>query len=354
MIEEIEELIVESYENGDISLDEANMLMEAVNPFAVVGSLMAGYVAYTLTDFTVNQIELSKIGNFFKQTDPKFVPFKEFDVKSYKISKQFGEEPKILTDKNANILTHISGNIGRVLFHNEKPVISYVTTRKHGWTISGDEVVKSTLHVKLLDKSFKKYEKYYTACIMSKVRQATPEMKKWVRNEYKKIKNIDGVKTFTESEHKSEIIDNFKTKKCDKNIKFIDISSREAHKYLMQDSCSKKNIKHIAKYQNGEIIIDVDRDVIIGRIFVWNEVNKKNTGFINSLYIDEDYRGYGFANRLLKDAITKYDGYDLCVYKDNKVAIELYKKHGFVIDESKSDKETYYMILKSQMEKKSD
>lgn len=72
------------------------------------------------------------------------------------------------------------------------------------------------------------------------------------------------------------------------------------------------------------------------------------------MYIDEDYRGYGFANRLLKDAITKYDGYDLCVYKDNTVAIELYKKHGFVIDESKSDKETYYMILKSRMAKKSD
>lgn len=354
MREEIEKLIVESYECGNISLEEANILMETVNPVVIFGALAAGYVAYNITDFTINKSQLLTIGNFLKQNDPKFVPFKEFDVKSYKISKEFGEDPKILTGKNAGIITHISGNVGKILHYNGKPVISYVTTKNHGWSISGDEVVKKSLHIKILDKSFKKYEKYYTACIMSKIGQGTPEMKNWIHAEYKRMKNTTNEKSFTESEHKSEIKDDFKTKKCDKNIKFIDISSREAHKYLMQDSCSKKNIKHITKYQNGEIIIDVDRDVIIGRIFVWNGVNKKNTGFINSLYIDEDYRGYGFANRLLKDAITKYDGHDLCVYKDNKVAIELYKKHGFVIDESKSDKETYYMILKSRMAKKSD
>ena len=166
---------------------------------------------------------------------------------------------------------------------------------------------------------------------------------------------MDALETnpFTESNHKSEIIDGFKIKKRDKRIKFIDISSQDALEYLMQDSYSKKIIDHITKYQNGEIIIDVDRDIIVGRVFVWNETNKKNTGFINSLYIDKNYRGYGLSNKLVKDAINKYNGYDLMVYKDNKVAIELYKKHGFVIDESKSDKKMYYMILKSRMSENS-
>lgn len=345
MREEIEELILESYENGDITLNEATVLMEAVDPFTIMCLFILGGVTYVVTDFYINKAELAKIGMFYKRTDPKFVPFKQFSTKSYKISKpKFGEYPEIIDKKNADIFSYISGNIGKILYHNENPVMSYIITIKMNGNIQ-----ERRIYMKLLDQSFKKYENYYMACIMSKIGAATSEMRNWVRDEYRKIKNIDRTKSFTESEHKSKIIDDFKIKKSDKNIKFISISTKEACKYLLKDSYCKKIIDHITKYQNGEIIVDIDSDKIVGRIFIWNDVDKKNTGFINSLYIDKNYRGYGFGNKLVKDAITKYNGTDLTVYKDNKVAIELYKKHGFVIDESKSDKKTYYMVLKSNM-----
>lgn len=133
------------------------------------------------------------------------------------------------------------------------------------------------------------------------------------------------------------------------NIRYMDIHDKRARYYLLQDEYSKKIMDHIMKYQNGEIIIDVERDVIIGRLFVWNNIDKKNEGYINSVYIDKDYRGYGFSNKLVEDAVNKYNGYDLCVDKDNRIAINLYKNHGFVIDKSKNDESTYYMILKSRL-----
>lgn len=68
--------------------------------------------------------------------------------------------------------------------------------------------------------------------------------------------------------------------------------------------------------------------------------------------MDERYRKCGFGNTLLNDAINKYHGYDLLVDKDNNIAISIYKKHGFVIDENMSDETGYYMILKSHFDKK--
>ena len=56
---------------------------------------------------------------------------------------------------------------------------------------------------------------------------------------------------------------------------------------------------------------------------------------------------------MIEDAINKYNGIDLIVYKDNKVAFELYKKHGFVVIDFEpfKNKNEYYMKLKSKLTK---
>lgn len=139
------------------------------------------------------------------------------------------------------------------------------------------------------------------------------------------------------------------SKKCDKNLRFIDISNPKAKKYLLQDSGCKKFIKFYLESNVGEIIIDVDNDVLVGTIFV--RTDKGQEGFIHSLMITDEYRGYGLSHKLVKDAINKYHGCDLTVLKDNKIAINLYKKHGFVMDHSRDTKEMYYMVLRSHLKK---
>lgn len=147
-----------------------------------------------------------------------------------------------------------------------------------------------------------------------------------------------------ESDQKSDIDNNFK-KKSSKAIKSkaFDLGSSEGKKYIKKDKYLSK--LDCTKY-NGEIIVDLDKDKIIGRFLV---MTGKDEGFIGSLRVYDDYKGYGFGDQLIKDAIRKYNGIDLMVYKDNKVAFKLYKKCGFVIIREFDD--TYYMKLKSKLTK---
>lgn len=136
----------------------------------------------------------------------------------------------------------------------------------------------------------------------------------------------------------------------DGDIKYIDIKDPESKKYLLKDSYCKRLMNYITSCNDGEIVVDTDKDILIGRVLVRND--KKNKGFINAFYVDEKYRKRGIGNTLLNDAINKYHGYDLLVDKNNKIAISIYKKYGFVIDENMSDETGYYMILKSHFRKK--
>lgn len=121
-------------------------------------------------------------------------------------------------------------------------------------------------------------------------------------------------------------------------------------KYAIQESSVKKNWSKIKGIYKGEIIINIDNDELIGCVFVGD---KKDKGFIHSLWVSKKYRRKGFATILMKDAIHKLNGIDLTVSITNKPAISLYKKLGFVIisygnEKTKSD---YWMKLKSKLSK---
>lgn len=124
------------------------------------------------------------------------------------------------------------------------------------------------------------------------------------------------------------------------NYKVIKFPSTLAIKYLQQDKKQSKYINKLIKDFNGEIIIDVDKQKLIGNIFV----NKnKDKGFITNLIVRKEYRRQGFGSLLLKDAIDKYDAYDLTVDKDNISAVNLYKKFGFKIMKNGTTEKRYYM-----------
>lgn len=163
---------------------------------------------------------------------------------------------------------------------------------------------------------------------------------------------LDEVLNYLNENLDIENFDNSHKKKNGKLFKYIDINSESARKYFDQDSECKRNADYIKNNRCGEIAVCIDDDKLAGYIFVYNK--GKNKGYIQPLYIFKEYRGYGISKILVNDSINKYGAIDLSVEKANKVAIELYKKCGFVIVcEDKYNKESYsglwYMKLKSKL-----
>ncbi len=145
----------------------------------------------------------------------------------------------------------------------------------------------------------------------------------------------------SESKDKSTIDDNFKTKK---KVPFFvaDFNLENATKYIKE--FSKESLEYSIETKKGEIIVDKETDSCIGYIMV--AYKGRYTGTISPIYVYEKYRGQGFSELLLEDAIKKFGGYKLNVYKDNEVAIKLYKKYGFKVVKEHSDH--YEMELDSK------
>ena len=146
----------------------------------------------------------------------------------------------------------------------------------------------------------------------------------------------------------SKVDANHKTRKMNIPFKFIDIKDASAQKYLKENSYCKEYYKYITTEQIGEIVVDPTTDKIAGYVFI---DNKKYPGFITPIIVLPKYRGYGIGTKLLKDAIRKYDAVDLCVDKDNEIAIKMYKDHGFVVIGDGDKKSRYWMKLKSKITK---
>ena len=168
-----------------------------------------------------------------------------------------------------------------------------------------------------------------------------------VANGQIKIQNpLQSSSVFTEEASKVDA--NHKTRKMDIPFKFIDIKDASAKKYLKENSYCKEYYKYITTEQIGEIVVDPTTDKIAGYVFI---DNKKYPGFITPIVVLPKYRGYGIGTKLLKDAIRKYDAVDLCVDKDNEIAIKMYKDHGFVVIGDGDKKSRYWMKLKSKITK---
>ena len=73
------------------------------------------------------------------------------------------------------------------------------------------------------------------------------------------------------------------------------------------------------------------------------ETKNNDEKWIQALEVEPEFRGHNLGNQLLDFAINQMDARFLSVRKTNKIAISLYKKHGFKIyDETDS---MYFMKL---------
>ena len=116
---------------------------------------------------------------------------------------------------------------------------------------------------------------------------------------------------------------------------------------LMQhaDNLQEEEIDQIKAYVNKQVPIQLKEYKLI-------KINEKVAGcvlvtsyqqgvLLDELYIDEEYRNKGIGKAILQEIIKKNDIVYLWVYKRNKIAIDLYKRQGFVIIEETENR--YFM-----------
>ena len=161
--------------------------------------------------------------------------------------------------------------------------------------------------------------------------------------------NISDFCHVIESALKSDIQEDYKPKG---HLSLSDFKAKRITEitYEMKKS-SLTFFKHIdAKRDTTYIWLD-DKD-IVGVGSVRPVVSEGKTyNWITAVQVNPKYRGYGLGSQILKFCVSKLKGNALTVAIDNKVAMEMYKKHGFEISkESLEDvkagrRKVYFMYL---------
>ena len=115
--------------------------------------------------------------------------------------------------------------------------------------------------------------------------------------------------------------------------------------YEYEKNLTAEEIEKINSYINSKVR-ELINDYFI--IMVYNKIvgcllltNKDDGILIDEIYLEEEYRSQNIGTSIIKDILNNNDIVYLRVHKDNKRAISLYKKLGFIIiDETDS---RYYM-----------
>lgn len=109
---------------------------------------------------------------------------------------------------------------------------------------------------------------------------------------------------------------------------------------------SKDELKQIEDYVNDRIPKDIFNyqlvivnDKVVGCILVSDYEDGK---LLDEIYLEDDYRNKGIGSRLINDVLNNNEIVYLWVYKDNKEAIDLYSRLGFLFYE---ETETRYKMV---------
>lgn len=109
---------------------------------------------------------------------------------------------------------------------------------------------------------------------------------------------------------------------------------------------SKEELNRIKEYVNNQVtkelynynLVIVD-DKVIGCILVSDLDDGK---LLDEIYLDDKYRNKGIGSQLIKEVLVNNPIVYLWVYKDNKEAIDLYSRLGFLVYE---ETETRYKMV---------
>lgn len=189
------------------------MMATAVVTTASIYGFLIGSAAFILYQGNKEKKELKKklsvIEKYYEATDENFVPFSEFEKKTYAATKSFNGEIVIgkeiknkkrfkLSSKKKDKVkdTALALNTIEEYSYKGKPVFQYgITKQETGKTTVTAFGNESTEYenknlFNLLDNSFKKYFYYYLAKASS-THGFVEEAVGWIESEYKKIKALD-------------------------------------------------------------------------------------------------------------------------------------------------------------------
>lgn len=121
--------------------------------------------------------------------------------------------------------------------------------------------------------------------------------------------------------------------------------------YLQDEAWARKALEKLLATENYVILVAELNHEIVGFIdyYVLPSVWEKwNEATINYLFIHKDYQGRGIGSKLLKEVIKQTDKMEIMelhvgTEKENKRAIRLYKKHGFLKE---------YLLLEREKEQR--
>jgi len=121
--------------------------------------------------------------------------------------------------------------------------------------------------------------------------------------------------------------------------------------YLQDEAWARKALEKLLATENYVILVaELDRKIVgfIDYYILPSVWEKWNEATINYLFIHKDYQGRGIGSKLLKEVIKQTDKMGIMelhvgTEKENKRAIHLYKKHGFLKE---------YLLLEREKEQK--
>ena len=121
--------------------------------------------------------------------------------------------------------------------------------------------------------------------------------------------------------------------------------------YLQDEAWARKALEKLLATENYVILVaELDREIVgfIDYYVLPSVWEKWNEATINYLFIHKDYQGRGIGSKLLKEVIKQTDKMEIMelhvgTEKENKRAIRLYKKHGFLKE---------YLLLEREKEQR--